>query len=202
MRIILLDDHLLFGKTLQKIFVEEGYAESFTFVHSEEELFVELEKNENAIVFLDINLNKLGIEDSFELAKTLVVRYTNIKTAFLSGYNLPMYRRMAQKIGAKGFFSKEIDIKELLSGLRIIESGGSFFNEEDFAGREALTHTEIKILTLSAKGYSRDGIAEELDISNRTVGRHLSNIFEKLEAKNINQAVAIALDNGYIPPLY
>lgn len=74
------------------------------------------------------------------------------RAAFITGYNLPMYRRLAQKIGAKG--------------------------------------------------YSRDGIAEELYISNRTVGRHLSNIFEKLEARNINQAVAIALDNGYIPPLY
>lgn len=207
MRIILLDDHVLFGKTLQRILSQEEGIESVDFVHSQDELMEKIKSHEmvseeESIVLLDINLNKLGIEDSFGLAEELLNQYKNIKIAFLSGYNLPMYRKKAQEIGAKGFFSKEIDIKDLVEGLRLITKGIPCFGKREEELIEKLTDAEVKILTLSAKGYSREEIAEELNISNRTVGRHLTNIFDKLGAKNINQAVAIALDMGHIPPLY
>ena len=208
MRIILLDDHVLFGKTLQKILGQDKEVENVSFVRSKEELMEEVKTSVDdlgtcgSIILLDINLNKLGIEDSFELAESIMNQYDHAKIAFLSGYNLPMYRKKAQEIGAKGFFSKDIDIKDLVEGLKRISMGIPCFGDEDEDDVEKLTVAETKILTLSAKGYTREEIAELLKISNRTVGRHLTNIFDKLGAKNINQAVAIALDKGHIPPIY
>lgn len=208
MRVILLDDHILFGKTLQKILSHDQAVDEVIFVHSREELLQELknqgqsEMEEESIVLLDINLNKLGIEDSFDLAEEIMDVHENLKVAFLSGYNLPMYRKKAEEIGAKGFFSKEIDLKELVEGLKLIENGQRCFGSGEHEDLEKLTAAEVKVLSLSAKGYSREEIAEEIHISGRTVGRHLTNIFDKLDAKNINQAVAIALDKGHIPPIY
>lgn len=188
MKLILFDDHMLFGSTLQSVFLDNGEVESFYFVHSKDELYTALE--ENAIILLDINLRKAGINDSFALAKELIAENRDQYLAFLSGYDLPMYRKKAREIGARGFFSKDSSVKDLLDGLRIIEQGGLVFRKEDLREEEKLSDTEVKILVLSAKGASRGEIASRLYISNRTVGTHLTNIFQKLEVKNITEAIS------------
>lgn len=43
-----------------------------------------------------------------------------------------------------------------------------------------LTQREREVARLVAEGYSNEGVAAHLDISPRTVGKHLSNIYQKL----------------------
>jgi DNA-binding CsgD family transcriptional regulator len=43
-----------------------------------------------------------------------------------------------------------------------------------------LTARELDVARLAAEGYSNDGVGAHLDISARTVGKHLSNIYKKL----------------------
>ncbi len=43
-----------------------------------------------------------------------------------------------------------------------------------------LTKREREVARLVAEGYSNDGVAAHLDISSRTVGKHLSNVYQKL----------------------
>jgi len=49
-----------------------------------------------------------------------------------------------------------------------------------------------------AAGRTNRAIAEELVISEKTVERHLSNIFTKLEVSNRAAATAFALDHGLV----
>ena len=55
---------------------------------------------------------------------------------------------------------------------------------------------EIEVLRLIAAGRSNAQIAEALVISPNTVGRHVSNIFDKIGAANRAEATAYALRNG------
>ena len=202
MNLILFDDHGLFGSTLQRALLQYDKVNTVIFVHTEEELIEALQDVENPMLLLDINLRKAGVNDSFALAKNLIHTNSVSQLIFLSGYDLPMYRKKARQMGAKGFFSKEISVEELWRGLCIIENGGCVFRREDQQEAERLTPTEIEVLILSAKGMSRQAIGDFLYISNRTVGRHLSNIFEKLEVKNITEAISVALNEGHIPPIF
>lgn len=202
MNIVLFDDHKLFGTTLKIVLEQSPDIESFVFVSTSDSLKEELKRDSDRLLLLDINLRKAGVEDSFALGEALIGEYPKLKLAFLSGYDLPMYRKKAKEIGAKGFFSKDIEAEKLLKGLKIIEHGGTVQKREDGLLAEALTATEIKVLELSAKGMSRGEIADVLYVSSRTVGTHLTNIFQKLEAGSITEAIAKALENGYIPPIY
>ncbi|MBE6034140.1 MAG: response regulator transcription factor [Clostridiales bacterium] len=202
MKIVLFDDHTLFGISLQKVLIGNENIDKFYFINSLDDLETILDSEREAILLLDINLNKLGIDDSFEVASEIMLVHPTIRLAFLSGYDRPMYRKRANSMGAKGFFSKDISVDELIRGLKIIESGGNVFKREDRANNERCTPTEILILKLSAKGMSRNEIAEYIHISNRTVGTHLTNIFQKLEVKNITEAISVALEYGYIPPIF
>jgi DNA-binding NarL/FixJ family response regulator len=63
---------------------------------------------------------------------------------------------------------------------------------------DGLTAREVQVLALVAKGKSNKQIAAELVISDRTVARHLSNIFTKLGVSTRTAASAYAFQRGLL----
>ena len=63
-----------------------------------------------------------------------------------------------------------------------------------------LTEREVEVLTLVAIGRSNRDVAEELSISQKTVARHLSNIFGKLRVSTRTEAAAYAFQHDLAPP--
>jgi len=61
-----------------------------------------------------------------------------------------------------------------------------------------LTRREIEVLQLLARGHPNRAIAERLVISEKTVIRHVSNIFMKLEVHNRAEATRVALERGLV----
>lgn len=61
-----------------------------------------------------------------------------------------------------------------------------------------LSPRELQVLSLLANGASNRSIATELGISERTVERHVSNIFDKLAVASRTEAAAYALRNGLV----
>jgi DNA-binding CsgD family transcriptional regulator len=59
-----------------------------------------------------------------------------------------------------------------------------------------LTSREVEVLRLIAQGKSNRAIAEALDISEKTVARHVSNIFTKLDLPSRAAATAYAFTHG------
>jgi ATP/maltotriose-dependent transcriptional regulator MalT len=65
-------------------------------------------------------------------------------------------------------------------------------------GPGILTAREIEVLRLVSTGLTNRGIAGELSLSEKTVARHLSNIYEKLDLSSRSAATAYAFQNGLI----
>ena len=61
-----------------------------------------------------------------------------------------------------------------------------------------LTEREREVLCLAAAGHTDRKIAESLTISPRTVNRHMSNIFLKLDVPGRTAATADAIRRGLI----
>jgi HD-GYP domain-containing protein (c-di-GMP phosphodiesterase class II) len=59
-----------------------------------------------------------------------------------------------------------------------------------------LTTREIEVLRLLVRGLSNKEIAEELVISNKTVGSHVEHIYSKIEVSNRAQASLFAMKHG------
>ncbi|MBX6342393.1 MAG: response regulator transcription factor, partial [Thermomicrobiaceae bacterium] len=75
--------------------------------------------------------------------------------------------------------------------------------EEGAAGRDArapagLTRREVEVLRLVASGKSNRDIADALYISEKTVARHLTNIFGKIDVQSRTQAAAYAYRHGLV----
>lgn len=200
MRVLLVDDHALFAQSLAIALSDFPSVEKFSNVGSIDEIETVLEKDSPDILLMDINLGKLSHEDGLLLARNLLKKYPGQKIVILSGYDLPVYRKEAEKLGAKGFISKDIEPDKLLRILESIENGSTYFEHTDNFIEE-LTETEKQVLRLLSGGVKRKEIAEQLFMSERTVSNHLQHIFEKLGVSSAIEAVTKAIQSGYLPPL-
>jgi DNA-binding CsgD family transcriptional regulator len=63
-----------------------------------------------------------------------------------------------------------------------------------------LTSRELEVLRLVATGRTNRAIAEELGLSEKTVARHLSNIFNKLDVSSRAGATAYAFEHRLVAP--
>lgn len=65
---------------------------------------------------------------------------------------------------------------------------------------DGLTKREVEVLALAAAGMTNRDIAAALVISQKTVARHLSNIFAKISVSTRTEAAAYAFDHGLAAP--
>ena len=120
------------------------------------------------------------------------------------------YRKRAVEAGASGFLSKATPLPELAASIRAVHDGVDLCAVDDLAaalapyqeatlspGAESLTAREREILALLARGVSQtDALAEELDISHKTVKNHLASIYAKLHVSDRAQAAVEAIRLG------
>ena len=198
--ILLVDDHILFSKSLEVALSDYPEIETFKSINNISMLDKTIEEDTPDILLMDINLKNITSEDGLELAKKLLYRHPEQKIVILSGYDLPVYRSEARKIGAKGFINKNTEPETLIAFLSQIAQGKIIFNRE-IPFLEELTDCEKQILQLIASGLKRKEIADTLYISERTLSNHLQHIFEKLNVSSSVEAVTKAIQLGYIPPI-
>jgi NarL family two-component system response regulator LiaR len=120
----------------------------------------------------------------------------------------------AIEAGAVGYMLKDISPIELLAAVREIYEGKSALHPNiamklvhrlststgQEPEEEPLTRRELQVLTWVAQGMTNQEIADELWISERTVGVHVSNILHKLHLENRTQAALYAVESGLIEP--
>lgn len=197
MKILLIDDHRLFAKSIQLLFQQYDEVDVIDTITSHfNDVTIDLSKYD--IVLLDINLTNISKENGLEIAKELIQSTPHLKVVMLTGYVKSIYRERAKKVGAYGFVDKNIDPKQLISILKKVDSGKKYFEQiesQDYV--ESLTDQEIAILNLSKKGFSIKEIEETLQISRRTVFNHLTHIYSKLLVNNKQEAIYKAEQLGY-----
>ena len=198
--ILLIDDHALFSKSLEIALSDYPEIKTFKSIHDISLLDKFIEEDAPDILLMDINLKNITSEDGLELAKQILSNYPEQKIVILSGYDLPVYRNEAKKIGAKGFISKNTEPEKLIAFLSQIIQGKLVFNGS-VPFLEELTDCEKQILQLIADGRKRKEIAGTLSISERTLSNHLQHIFEKLDVSSSVEAVTKAIQLGYLPPI-
>lgn len=195
MKILLLDDHKILGQSI-KMLLEEESDVTCDYISSSENLMEALE-NSYDILLLDINLKaeKTGLD----LVEEILKRYPKQKIVILTSYDLVNYRKVAFDLGVKDFINKSVEASELVNRLRSVNGGGKIKNSPQIL--ETLTEREVEVLREMIKGENKKDIAKKLYISERTLYNHISNIYEKLGAKNIVEAYNRAMEMGYIDPV-
>ncbi len=111
----------------------------------------------------------------------------------------------AIKAGAHGYLMKDIKPTELAKSIRSVYRGEPSLHPEiarklmdqlakgEGDAEERLTARETEVLLLIARGYSNKEIAAALQVSEKTVKTHVSNILQKLHLSDRTQAALYAV---------
>lgn len=115
-------------------------------------------------------------------------------------------------LGASAYLSKNASMGDLISTVRSVAPGererqneddvilfvprGAF--DKDAPRESSLSVREAEVLMLAARALSNRDIAESLHLSETTVKRHLSNVYEKLGVRSRGEAARKALSEGWI----
>ena len=197
MKILLLDDHKIFGESLRLLLEEKGISCFYT--NEVEKFYAEMKKDYD-IFLVDINLKR--DETGFDILDKIYDFDKNKKVVILTSYDMINYKRKTEEKGARDFINKSVEVNELIERLERVYRDEKILSKDQGADfLESLTKREEEILTELVKGMTKKEIAEKLFISERTLYNHIANIYAKLGAKNLVEAYNTAMELGYIKPI-
>ena len=151
------------------------------------------------VVLMDISM---PVMNGMDAAKYLREKYPDIKVIILTMHEHKEYIQGVIRCGAQGYIVKDGSSSEMINAIKTVCNGETYYSScvsqmlfDDFSktsGREGdklgLTQRQRTILALVEQGMSSKAIANELNISVRTVEAHRHNIKIKLDAQSAANA--------------
>ncbi|MCB1315115.1 MAG: response regulator transcription factor [Leptospiraceae bacterium] len=211
-RLMIADDHDVLRLGLRNLISRDP---GFTVVDeaaSGQELLDKLEKQTCDLIILDLSMPGLN---GIQVLERLGSRFPRLKVLIFSMHKEKEFFRHVMRKNVDGYILKDDNFDQILHALREIRDGRKSFSadlveslyvEQDEQGNDAhgnerisleiLTRREKDILRRIAAGATNRQIADDLDISPRTVQTHRSNIMEKLHIKNTAGLVKFAMNSG------
>ncbi len=161
------------------------------------------------VVVMDITMPGIG---GLEAIERIMAKDGNAHILVLSAHEDSVHPKRVLNAGAMGYLTKRSAAEELIKAIRTV-AGGKRYLEASVAQQMAiqqlsgeqnpvdvLSGREFEVFMALAKGKTTNEIAETLCLSPRTVGTHLYNIKQKLNASNSAEIALIAMRSGLIDP--
>jgi two-component system invasion response regulator UvrY len=202
MRILIVDDHEIVFSGIKLIIQNAGEKYTLCNCYNGDECVALIKKQEFDLIIMDVNLPDT---DTLQLIQLLKIRNPKVKILVFSMSPIEMYAKRFLKLGAFGYLSKQSTSEEFLLAVRTVLNGKKYISDDvaqiladDVAeGRSdnvfsRLTDRELEVLRLFLKGYSGKEIATMTNLHPSTIGSHKSNIFEKLNVKNLIELKELA----------
>jgi DNA-binding NarL/FixJ family response regulator len=162
------------------------------------------------IVLMDLRMPEL---DGVEAIRQISSAEPNIKYIILTTYSDDEYIFRGIEVGARAYLLKDAPRDDLFKAIRAVYRGESLIqpviaskvldrfaelSRQAHAPPDVLSERELEVLKLMAKGDANKEIASQLNITDSTVKTHISNIFQKLNAKDRTEAVIQSIKRGII----
>lgn len=208
-KLMIIDDHSMVREGLKQLLELDENLKVISEAADGLEGLRKLETVKPDVLLLDINLPNMN---GLEMLKTMREKNMGVKVLILTIHNEVDYLMKAVEIGCNGYVLKDSDSNLLKKAIYSIYEGEDFIQPSltpalnaGLAGKASmdekvneLTRREIEVLKLIAEGLFNKEIAAKLDISERTVKNHVSNIFKKIDVSDRTQAAVFAIKNNLV----
>jgi two-component system invasion response regulator UvrY len=161
------------------------------------------------VIVMYITMPGIG---GLEAIERIMAKDNSARILVLSAHEDSVHPKRVLNAGAMGYLTKRSAAEELIKAIRTV-AGNKRYLEANIAQQMAiqqlsgetnpvdvLSDREFEVFIALAKGKTTNDIAETLCLSPRTVGTHLYNIKQKLNANNSAEIALIAMRSGLIDP--
>ena len=208
-RVMITDDHSLIREGLKQLLEFDGSIEVVGEASNGVECLEKLEKCNPEVLLLDINMPE---KNGIEVLKQMKVDDSKVRVLILTVHNEMDYLMKAVDIGVDGYILKDSESAELKKAIKAVRDGENYIQpslipalnsqllnmDNDKDKISLLTNRELEVLVQVANGMFNKEIATNLNISERTVKNHISNIFKKIDVSDRTQAAVFAIKNNII----
>lgn len=207
-KILLVDDHNIVRQGLRNLIALESDLEVAGEASSGVEALKLVRSNSYDVVVLDISMpDKNGVDTLHDLRHIA----PDLPVLILSGYAEEQYALNLIRSGCKGYLSKDADSEEIIKAIRTIASGKRYISAElaelmsnelshpsEKLLHETLSDREFQVFFKLAGGLSPTEIANELNISIKTVSTYRTRILEKMSLKTNADLTYYAIKNELV----
>jgi DNA-binding NarL/FixJ family response regulator len=203
MRIILVDDHHLFGQSLYSLLIQMPDVQHITVFKRGLEVLDFLENNEADVVLSDLQMPEMN---GIELTTKIHERFPEVRVLILTIDDEPYKIRQAIAAGASGYLLKDTDRAELEEAIRKLYQKLPYYSEKVLkiittnsdnklinSELSQISSREIDVLKLIAMEFSTNEIADKLFVSVNTIESHRKSLMKKLDVKNVVGLIKFAM---------
>lgn len=201
-RILIADDHSFFRDGLRLLIDRTADFELIGEVDTAVDAVRFALERQPDVILMDV---KMPPSDGIQATKEIMSACPKIKILILTMFNDDNNVFKALQAGAKGYVLKGINHNELVCTIRLIAHGNAVYGNQiatqiqNFFSKTKhntlrqhfteLSQRENHILNLVAQGMRNKEIAEECNITEKTVRNHVSSILSKLQASSRNEII-------------
>lgn len=208
-KIMIADDHSMIREGLKNLLELDGDIQVIAEAVDGEDCLEKLQLVKPDVLLLDINMPK---KNGLEVLKSLKSRRSKLKVLVLTVHNEIEYLMKAVDIGVNGYVLKDSESAELKKAIFTVADEETYIQpslipalnakmietNKDAEKIKNLTKRELDVLKLLAVGMFNKEVGKRLEISERTVKNHVSNIFKKLGVTDRTQAAVFAIRNNLV----
>lgn len=218
-RVVLADDHEIVRNGIKQLLESEPQIEVVGEAINGLEAIERVNELQPDILITDISMPKM---DGIEATSKLNEQGTSTRIIILSMFDKEEYVLKAVELGAYGYLLKDTGKERFIKAIFTVNEGEKYFGseisniiineylsskkggssssgfDENKKPKNDLTKRETEILTLIVRGFNNKKIADEFNISVRTIETHRLNIMKKLQVNNAAELVRVAIENNLV----
>jgi two-component system nitrate/nitrite response regulator NarL len=194
-KVLLVDDHAVVRDGIRARLESNAGFEVVGEAVNGREAIQKVEELNPDVVLMDISM---PVMNGMDAALYLREKFPDTKVIILTMHEHKEYIQGVIRCGAQGYIVKDVSAQEMISAIKTVMGGETYYSScvsqmmfDDFnrtgshdSDKLGLTQRQRTILALVEQGMSSKAIANELNISVRTVEAHRHNIKIKLDAQN------------------
>ena len=194
MRVVIAEDAVLLREGISRLLADAG-CEVVAAVGTGDDLVRAVQTHRPDVSIVDVRMPPTFKDEGLRAAIAARRSVTNTPILVLSQYVEERYASelLANGAGGIGYLLKDrvADVRDFVAAVRQVAGGGTVLDPEVVAQLVTRRRRDDKLITLSAReqevlalmaeGRSNRAVAEQLFISDGTVEKHVTSIFEKLQ---------------------
>jgi DNA-binding NarL/FixJ family response regulator len=207
-KVLIADDHQVVRQGLSAIlsYQDDLHFEVTTCVNGQEMLDLAAQ-NTYDIILLDISMPVMDGIEALKILKTEM--HSDIPVLMITSHDSKHMITATNELGSSGYVLKNAEEKDLIEAITSVLHKQKYFSKEiaaimaqangtdDYAKLDSLSKKEKQILVLILNEKTNQTIANELNLSIRTIEGHRERIMKKLGVSSTIGLVKFALKTGF-----